>query len=207
MNVTIRKYYVSFKNLYGLFVLLPLVIPVIRFLVPDFSTAAQVLFPPLGSIQKLACAATFALVLLSTYVALVCFRQQKTPSRRAHLLMITGAVVSMIALISLYVPFVWCINVPSKKIVVPLSIGYELTDFARQTYPQWSKTEMLEESPTEDQVQQLWTVQSICVIRVLLWFSHLSMLICFNSIWCSAAYQLAYEEQSMKSESSASKPA
>jgi hypothetical protein len=87
--------------------------------------------------------------------------------------------------------------VPSTNSDVPVSVGYQRTDFAVQTYPGMSDWEMLHDrGPWEEQVQKLWTRHSIIVVRTQLWISYTLSLVCYLAVVSLAAYQHASESAS-----------
>jgi len=114
-----------------------------------------------------------------------------------------GSVLSVCALIALYVSYVRHIPVHSANLEVPVSIGYQRTDLALRIYPpatiypnaQWSDWAMLQDAgPREEQIQKLWSQHSICVVRELLWLFYTLTVTCFLSVASLAVYQHAAEE-------------
>jgi hypothetical protein len=98
-------------------------------------------------------------------------------------------------LIALYVQYVRVISIPSASLSVPVSVGYERTEFALKTYPKWGDWDMLHDrGPWEDKIQQLWTQRSIWIVRGALWASYTFTLSCFLSIVCLGVYQNALEK-------------
>jgi hypothetical protein len=200
MKVTIWQYYKSFLDLKLLFAGVPFLPLLLHLCVPDSTTFAEYLYPPLGDVQRLAFAATFGFLLLTTFVVFTCCRLARKVHTSASALLMVGAAVCVCALIALYVPYVRRVPVPSINLEVPVSIGYQRTDFALQTYQHWSDWEMLHDrGPWEEQIQKLWTQQSIIVVRVLLWFFYTMTLACFLSIVSIAAYQHTAEEDQNES--------
>ena len=57
-----------------------------------------------------------------------------------------GVVLGFCFLIVLYVSYIKRIAVHSVNIEVSVSVGYQRTQFALQTYPQWSDWEMLHDT-------------------------------------------------------------
>jgi len=85
--------------------------------------------------------------------------------------------------------------VPAANLEVPVSVGYQRTDFALQWYPRSDDWEMLHNrGPYEEQIQKLWTLRSIIVVRVFLWLSYTLALACFLAVASLAVYQHASEE-------------
>ena len=113
-------------------------------------------------------------------------------------ILIVGSALGVCALIALYVPYVRLVAVPSVHLEVPVSIGYQRTDFALQTYPQWDDWEMLHDrGPWEQQIQKLWTQRSIIVVRLLLWGSYTLSLVCMLSCVSLAVYRHASESKAV----------
>lgn len=194
MKVTIRRYYGSFAGLRAIFAAVPFVPPLLHACLPDSSAAVPYLYPPLGDAQRIACSGTVGLLLLTTFLVFTCCQlaQKIHPSIPAILMI--GFAFGVCASIALYMPYVRVVSVPSVNSEVPVSIGYQRTDFALQTYPQSDDWEMLHDrGPWEEQIQKLWTLRSICVVRVLLWLSYTLALACFLAVVSLAAYHHAGE--------------
>ena len=169
MNVTIWQYYKGFKGLYLLWASVPFVTLLLHAFKLDSSTIFE-FYPPLGDFQAYAMAATVGLLFLTTLVVFKC----RGAARRIHpsvdAILMAGCALGVCALMVLYVLYVRRIPVPSEGLVVPVSIGYQRTDFALQTYPHSNDWEMLHDrGPWEEQIQMLWTLHSIVVVRELLW--------------------------------------
>jgi hypothetical protein len=194
MKVTIRQYYTNFKGLYLPWASVPFVTLLLHACKLDSSTIVE-LYPPLGDFRTYAMAATVGLLLLTTFVVFSCCGLAKRIHPCVPGILIAGFVLSVCTLIALYVPFVRRIPVPSEKLEVPVSIGYQRTDFALQNYPQSNDWEMLHDrGPREEQIQMLWTLHSIVVVRVFLWLFHTLALTCFLSVASLAVYQHAADE-------------
>jgi hypothetical protein len=195
MKISVRQYYKGFNSFYGLIASIPLVVPVVRLCVSDSNSFAGYLFPPLGDMQSLWLIFTVALLLIITYVVFdYCQRVRKVP-RKAFLAL--GIVLGPVILIPLYSSFVRRVEIPSVNEEVFVSIGYQQTDFAVQTYPKgkWTDWEMLRDrGPWEEQIQKLWTPRSISIVRVLLWVFYSMPLACLISIMSLAVYQQELEK-------------
>jgi uncharacterized membrane protein len=163
--------------------------------VPDSSTIAEYLYPPLGDIQPLAFTATFIFLLLTTIVVFACNQAAQKIRPSVYIILGVGFLFGVCALIALYVPYVRRVPVPAAGLEVPLSIGYQRTDFALRWYPQESDWEMLHDTgPYEEKIQKLWTPNSIFLVRGLLWLSYTLTLACFLAVVSLAVYQHAAEE-------------
>ena len=181
----------------------PFIPPLLHVFMPDSTAFAEYLYPPLGDIEWIAVAATVSILLATTFIVFVCCQS----ARRIHPVMpailTVGSILSICALIVLYVPYVRHIPVHSLNLDVPVSIGYQRTDLAFRAYPpstttpytQWSDWAMLQDAgPREEQIQKLWTQRSICVVRVLLWLFYTLAVACFLSVICLTVYQHATEK-------------
>jgi hypothetical protein len=199
MKVTVRQYYRGFVSLFGIFAGVTFLPPVLHFFIPDSSAIAEYLYPPLGDSQQLTLAATFLVLSLTTYVV---FKwRESAPKEKWYVASIlwAGLVLGVVAWIVLCVHYVRRIPVPTMGLEIPVSIGFERTDFALRWYSNSSDWEMLHYTgPWEDNIQELWTPSSICVVRVLLWLSYTMSLACFLAVVSLAAYQHAAEEAAEK---------
>lgn len=204
MKVTVKQYYRSFRSFYLLLAGVPFASPLLRACIPDSSKVAEYFYPPLGDFQRLALAATAGTLLLTTIVVFICCQSSRRKVHRSVPAIFTaGWLLSVCVLMVLYMNYVRRVPVPAAGLEVPVSIGYQRTDFALRWYPQSSDLEMLHDrGPSEETIQKLWTQSSICVVRVLLWVFHTLSLACFLSVVCLAVYQHATEEVLSESESS-----
>lgn len=209
MKVPVRQYYLGFVSLYGIMAGLPFVPPLLHVFMPNSTALAEYLYPPLGDIEWIAVAATIGVMLSITFVVFACCRSARRIHPVVPAILTVGSILSVCALITLYVPYVRRIPVHSLNLEVPMSIGYQRTDLAFRAYPpstsspnaQWSDWAMLKDAgPTEEHIQQLWTQRSICIVRVLLWLFHTLTLSCFLSVVSLAVYQHAAEEPPIESE-------
>ena len=194
MKISVGHYYAGFISLWGIAAGAPFVPPLLHFFMPDSSAAAAYLYPPLGDVEWIALAATVGLLLATTFVVFTCCQSAGRIHPSVPAALMFGSAFGVCALIVLYVHFVRLIPVPSISLDVPVSIGYQRTDLAFKAYPQWSDWAMLHDAgPREEQIQKLWTLPSICVVRVLLWVFHTLTLVCFLSVVSLAVYQHAAE--------------
>ena len=198
MKVTIRQYYTSFKGLYLLWACVPFVTLLLHAFKLDSHSIIE-LYPPLGDFQTYAMAATVGLLLVATFVVFLCCGLAKGIHPSVPVILMVGIVLGVCALIALYVPFVRRIPIPSQSLEISVSIGYQRTDFALTNYPKSNDWEMLHDrGPWEEQIQMLWTLHSIVVVRVLLWFFHTLALTCFLSVASLAVYQHAADALRVK---------
>lgn len=200
MKITVAQYYKGFKKLYLLFAAIPIVPVLLRPFIPDSSRVAEYLYPPLGDVQQLASAGTVGFLLLITLVVFMCCRFARRLRTIVPILLIVGVVIGVCVWIGMYVSYVRRIAVPSVNLEVPVSVGYQRTPFALQTYPQSSDWEILHDrGPWEEQIQKIWTPYSIFIVRAILWLSYTLTLACFLSIVSIVVYQHATEEISNES--------
>jgi heme/copper-type cytochrome/quinol oxidase subunit 3 len=194
MKVTVQQYYRGFGSWYALAAGIPFAPLLFRACVPDSSTIAEYLYPPLGDVQQLAFAATVFFLLLTTIMVFACNQGAQKIRPSVYIILGVGFLFGVCALIGLYVPYVRRVPVPAAGLEVPLSIGYQRTDFALRWYPQESDWEMLHNTgPYEEKIQELWTPNSIFLVRGLLWLSYTLTLACFLATVSLAVYQHAAE--------------
>lgn len=193
MTVTLERYYKSFASLRGLFAAVPFVPLAFHEIAPS-STVAKCMYPPVGDFQPLAVAATVGFLLLITFVVFISAQLARRLSPLVPILLMVGFLITSTALIPLYVWYVRLIPVPSISAEVLVSVGYQRTEFALQTYPTSSDWEMLHDrGPWEEQIQKLWTQRSVSVVRACLWAFYTLSLACFLSAVGLAAYRHAGE--------------
>jgi hypothetical protein len=173
----------------------PFVPPLLHAFFPDSKTIAQYFYPPLGDAQRIAQAGTVGFLFLTTFVVFACCQSARKIRPVVPVILMVGSILCMCALIALYALYVRNIPIHSVNLEVPVSIGYQKTEFALRTYPNSDDWEMLHDrGPYEEQIQMLWTRRSIIVVRVFLWLLHTLALTCFLSVACLAVYQHAAEE-------------
>jgi hypothetical protein len=113
-----------------------------------------------------------------------------------------GVALGFCALIVLYVLFVRRVPVLGADLEVPVSIGYQRTEFAQLRYSGVSDVDMLQRTgPTEELIQKLWTRHSIFTVRILLWLFYTLAATCFLGVVSFFVYQHAAEEAQSKSKS------
>jgi hypothetical protein len=202
-KITARQYYQGFASLLGLVAGVPFVAPLLHLFFPDSSAVAEYLYPPLGDVEFIAVAATVGFLFATTFVVFNCCQSARKIRRSVPAILLSGSALCMCALIVLHVLYVRHIPVASANLDVPVSIGYQRTDLALRAYPpsptppyaQVSDWKMLHDAgPREEQIQNLWTRRSICVVRVSLWLSYTLALACFLALISLAVYQHASEE-------------
>jgi hypothetical protein len=135
--------------------------------------AAAYIFPPLGGMDGVARVGLVALCLgvsMGVYF-LVAAQSPKTPSRVIWMALFFAALF-LIAYLSAYQRFVRRIDVPSLGTFEYVSVGYQRTAFADQTFGSASDWEMLKARGTsEEEIERLWTPKSLTIARLALFFS------------------------------------
>ncbi|MGD0733726.1 MAG: hypothetical protein ABR976_01220 [Terracidiphilus sp.] len=195
MKVTVLRFYKGFLGLQTIPASLPFLPPVLHVFIPDSSPIAEYLYPPLGESQQITLVATVLLLFLTTFVVFKYSQSSRKENPHLPIFLWIGAAIGVCALVVLYVLFVRRIAVPSANLEVPVSVGFQRTDFAVRWYPQWSDWAMLHDAgPYEEKIQMLWTRSSICVVRLLLWISYTLTLCSFLAALSLAVYQHVAEE-------------
>jgi hypothetical protein len=193
MRVSIEQYYQSFMSIYGAFAAMPFLPLVMHVIIPDSSTLIAYLYPPLGDFQILATMLTILLLLFST---LLVYLWRRSGNLRAWVpaSLLLGMLFGS-ATLALYVRYVRQVPIPSIGIDVTVSIGYQRTELALKTYPQWNDWQILHDrGPWEEQIQQMWTPTSIAIVRISLWLSYtitLGLMVAAASLGC---YEYAAEQ-------------
>ena len=195
MKVTLRQYYRTYKSVQGCLAGLPFVPPLLSSWVSDSSTMAGYIFPPLGDSGHIVFLFTLVLLLAATY-AMYWMQDGRTVSRWIPLSLMLSLVLGVMILIALYTSFVRVIEIPGAKMDVPVSIGYKRTEFARRTYPQSDDWAILHDrGPWEEQIQEIWTRNSIAAVRAMLWGSYTVCLLSLALLGSLLVYGRALEEQ------------
>jgi hypothetical protein len=196
MKISFFEYYEGFWSLQGSGAAVPFILPIARAFLTDSSKISEYIAPPLGDFQQIATAGTVLFLLLLTVVVFGCCRMARSIHAKSYVTLAIGFAFGVCALIALYVPFVKRVPVPTAEQVMPVSIGYQRSEFGLRTYPQskWSDWEVLHDRlPTEEQIQKVWTYRSIIAVRVLLWFFYALTLGCFVSAASLGVYQHALD--------------
>jgi hypothetical protein len=200
MSVTAQQYYCGFIRLRGAAAWFSFLPALIHLFIPDSSAIAAILYPPLGDIDGIAVTATIAVLLISTWVVFTRCRSSRKIHRKAPVILALGVVLGFCALVVLYVLYVRRVPVLGADLEVPVSIGYQRTEFAQLRYSGVSDVDMLQRaSPTEEAIQKLWTRQSIITVRILLWSFYTLTATCFLSVVSFFVYQHAAEDAKSKS--------
>jgi hypothetical protein len=205
MPLTIKNYYLGFYTFVGALAGIPFLAPILHAVIPPSILFPQYLYPPLGDIEWLGIIATIALLLTTTYLTFLYCESRKTSSKSIGILM-AGLILLFCCFIGLHVAFVKQVSIPAEKTEMLVSVGYQPTDFSIQTYPRWTAFEILQDVGTgEDEIQKLWTVRSLYVVRIFLWLAYTLTVCCFLGIVSIAVYRYA-EETAAAAVTTSSKP-
>jgi hypothetical protein len=203
MNVTLRQYYKAFGSLYGVLAGIPFVPVLLHLVAPDSNKLIEYLYPPLGDVLPLALPLTLISGVLVTLEVWLVRRHARRVRPSIPVILKSVILLGSLALIFLYVSYVRNISVPSAGLNVTVSVGYQRTDFALKTYPDWNDRAMLHDhGPWEESIQVLWTRNSIWVVRGALWLAYTLTLVCILAVVCLGVYQHALEGHSGESKGS-----
>jgi hypothetical protein len=134
--------------------------------------AAGYLFPALG---ELTISARLGVVFLAATITYLSFyAAQRPPNAWSRFLFLAG--IAFLALCSYLVSlqhFVRKIDIPASGSVIIVSVGFERTTFAVQTFQGESDWDMLRARGTSDEdVSRLWTERSLDIARLCLFGSY-----------------------------------
>jgi len=167
-RLSLKQYYVSARGLAT--AVAAIAVPLASII---GSGSGSHVFPPLGSMDGIA---RIGLVALSLAVSLGVYflaavKPPKSPSRVIWTTL-SLAVVCLLVYLSAYQRFVRQIEIPSRGSSVYVSVGYQRTQFAEQTFGPASDEEMLRARGTsEEEIGRLWTKKSLIIARLVLYLS------------------------------------
>jgi hypothetical protein len=195
MKVTFGRYIKGLGIVRKLVAGLIFVPPLLSLVVPNSAPLREFIYPPLGNFQAPGLIATMGFLLLTIFWVFVFGRSAQTIRTRVYVFLGIAFLVGVMGSIALYVPYVMRVDVAAVDQQVPVSIGFDRTDFARQKYPHNSDYEMLEKrGPWEPEIRNLWTSRSIAAVRIGLWFFYTLVLAAVLSV----ASLIAYDSQQKK---------
>jgi hypothetical protein len=163
--ITLKEYYKRFKSISGVLATALGIVPILTVLIPG--SASDYFFPALGDVTMLA---RVGVVILAGAVTFVCFYDSKPPNVPRRFLGI-GAIstVALIGVLITSLQFIRKVTVPANGSAILVSVGYERTAFANQTFHDESDWDMLRARGTSDEeVYGLWTRWSVNIARLLL---------------------------------------
>jgi len=198
MKMSISQYYKAFGIVRVILAGLSFVPPLIGLFVSDSGKIPNYFYPPLGDFKIISIVGTVALGLLSTYaVFLYCSRSSRALHPTATLVLSVIAALSLFVLLALYIRLVKVVPIASENTEVTVSIGYDRTQFVSSSRELVNLTDselLLVRGPWENQIQKLWTLNSIIVARGCLGAFYTCFLVCLVSILSLGVYQEASEE-------------
>jgi hypothetical protein len=168
-RVSLKQYYTSARGIVtaAAAVTIPFASKVVG------SDSAAYLFPPLGGMDS---AARIVLVLLCLSVSIGVYFLATAQPPKSESPVIWAMIAIAIAFSAAYLAasqrFVRRIEVPSRESSVTVSVGYQRTQFAEQTFGSASDWAMLQARGTnEEEIERLWTVKSVILSRLALYLS------------------------------------
>lgn len=177
-HYSLSNYFRHYKSVFGLITTLLCSIPILSSLFSD--KIERYLFPPLGNFDAFGRIFTIALVLLATmslYFAkdlpIINDKQRRFFLLLKMLFITIGFYLIFFILNVLFVQTV-TLNDDSKT-VLNLSIGYEKQQWAKDTLKNATNYDILTKirGPYEKEIQNVWTMSSLVIIRVGLLLSYL----------------------------------
>lgn len=173
--VTLVNYYKKFASVSGVLAVATGVGPLLSAWLTG--AAAAYLFPVLGDFTM---AARLGFVLLAVAITYLSFHGSQHPPN-VFLKFSLLAMFSFVALCCYLVAFqhfVRKIEIPATSSALYVSIGYERTDFASQTFSTETDWDMLRARGTSDEdVSRLWTARSLDVARLCLFTTYCAFLL------------------------------
>jgi hypothetical protein len=143
------------------------VIPVLSSLLP--TDYADYIFPPLGPFEPIARILTALAGIFASYVAY--FLPRKRPAFSVSLCAILF-IASAILYGCSFSRYVRKVQIPSMNESVMVSIGGQRTEFAARNFPNQTDWEILRQRGLgEEEIERIWTEESILLARFLLWAS------------------------------------
>lgn len=178
-ELTVKGYYKHYLSIYGVLSVLIGSFPLLSKLLPGGWSGY--LFPPLGDQSPLVRVATLILGALVTLVVYFSKDHLASINRNGRIWTLFATItLSLIGLVSFFIlsqRFVRSIMIPSKSTEIIVSVGYERTEFAQKNFGAATDWELLRyRGLNEEEVQRLWTPQSIIIARLGLFVSYLVFL-------------------------------
>jgi hypothetical protein len=130
--------------------------------------------------------ARLGVVILGAAMTYVCFYIVNAPAHimRRFLFIASISLLALICYLFCFRHFVRRIDVPASDSSIFVSVGYERTAFANQTFSSDSDWEMLRaRGASEEEVAKLWTPRSLDVARFCLFASYCAFIIPLLSIF------------------------
>lgn len=168
-TITIRRYYASFKSVWGILASAFGALPILSILLPEKAYP----FPPIGDIEVPARAGLVVLAFAATFgVYFWAFSfHRRIPGVMAVVFGVS--LVSLVVYLGLCERFVRRVDIPSRQTDVTVSVGYERTAFAEITFGAASDWELLRARGTdEEQIKKLWAMKSLIIARLALFATY-----------------------------------
>jgi len=169
--ITLRRYYLSFKSLFGILAGVVAASPYISKVLPV--DVGSCVFPPLGdgdAIGRLV-AVIFAFA-LTFGVYFWAVSSPKSAGRVIAFAFVISA-LSFCAYFAALLGFVRRVDIPSTGVRVYISVGYERTAFAKTTFDSAPDEDLLRARGMDDeQLRLLWTKKSIIIARLALYIPY-----------------------------------
>jgi hypothetical protein len=170
--LTLSSYYSDFKSARGIGTAVGIILPVIPKV--KGGTWTEYLLAPLGSADIIARILLAVLCVAMTYLVYFFFQGQSKKARKRALLLTLFVIPFLSA--CLYIVFcMWfvrSINIPTLERSAYVSVGFQRTDFAQQTFGSKTDEEMLRSRGLDDeQIRKLWTPLSLLIARVALFMA------------------------------------
>ncbi len=176
---TLVEYYKSFKEVCGIAATAVTALPLISALLPAAPSAYS--FPPLGDV---AMPARIGAVVLAVAMTYACF-YSVTPANitRKFMRIISVSLLALFCYLLCFQHFVRKIDVPASDSAIFVSVGYQRTAFANQTFGSEGDWDMLRARGTsEEEVSKLWTARSLDLARFFLFASYCGFLLPLVSV-------------------------
>lgn len=187
MDNSLKSYFKHYKSVYGLITTLLCSIPVISSIFSD--EVERYLFPPLGNFDTIGRICTVILVLLVTMI--VYFAKdlpivQNKPRRFSLLIkMVLICIGFYLVFFILNLCFVQTITIlDENKTVMNASVGYERQQWAKDSLKGSTDYEVLtkKRGPYEKEIQKVWTMSSLVVVRTGLLLCYIAFFVVAVSI-------------------------
>ena len=187
MDFSLKKFIKHYKSIYGVVTGLLCSIPVIS---SFFSGKIErYLFPPLGNfdtVGRIFAIVIIVLVSITTYFAKDLHLIQNKQRRFILLLkMLLACIAFYLLFFILNICFVKTITLPDdNETIINVSIGYERQNWAKEKLNGTSDYEILtkKRGPYEREIQNVWTLTSLVIVRASLLLSYISFFVIAVSI-------------------------
>ena len=171
-SLNLRSYYSNFKYARGIATAIGVILPVIPKIKPG--TWTEYLLAPLGSVDIIARVLLAVLCIAITYLVYFFFQGQSQKARKRTLLLTLFVIPFLCACLYIVfcMSFVRNINIPTLERSAYVSVGFQRTPFAKQTFGSMADEEMLRSRGLDDEeIRRLWTPLSLVVARVALFMA------------------------------------